>query len=290
MLNQIQVWTLAARPKTLVAALSPVLIGVTLAIKNHSFDLLIALITFATALGIQIGTNLANDLFDCLKGADTTERKGPIRVTQEGLVSSSAIKKATALTFLLTACLGSYLVWHGGFIIAALLALSIVLGIIYTAGPYPLAYLGLGDLFVFVFFGPVAVAGTYYLQTHTFSIEPVLIGPSCGALSTAILVVNNTRDMQEDRKNNKKTLAVRFGKKFSQLQYLLLILLSPLPSLFFYNSHPLCILSFLTLIPAIPLIRSLFSYKDPRELNLLLEKTGQLLSVHTLIFCIGWLL
>ncbi|MBI2810838.1 MAG: 1,4-dihydroxy-2-naphthoate polyprenyltransferase [Candidatus Melainabacteria bacterium] len=289
-MNRIQVWTHAARPKTLVASISPAFIGLTLAISQGFFNMPVFLITLITGMSIQIGTNLVNDYFDFIKGADTAERKGFMRVTQAGLVSAASMKRAILATFILAALCGCYLIWVGGLGIAVMLALFILLSVLYTAGPYPLAYLGLGDLLVLFLYGPAAVLITYYLQTGTLSKEAFLAGVAPGAFSMAILVVNNVRDIEEDRKANKKTLPARFGKTFGKCQYLFALALALMPLLFLYSEHPFALLALLILFPALPLIRFLFNYKDPRELNQLFGKTGQLLWLFTLLFCVGWML
>lgn len=289
-MNRVQVWTQAARPKTLVAGISPVLIGTTIAICQGRFNLTIFLFTLLTALGIQIGTNLSNDYFDFIKGADTQERKGFARMTQAGHVTPAKMRQVMIATFAITLLSGCYLIWHGGSIIAILLALSIALGVLYTGGPFPLAYLGLGELFVFFFFGPIAVLGTYYLQTGTFSQEALIAGLSPGSLSMAILIVNNVRDIAEDKKCNKKTLAVRFGKTFGQRQFLFAIFIALVPLLFFYSNHPFSLLALLILLPALPLMRAMLTIQDPRLLNPLFAKTAQLQWLFTLLFCIGWML
>lgn len=285
-----KIWLQAARPKTLIAGISPVLIGMSLALAQGHFNLLTLLFTLLTSLGIQIGTNFANDYCDFVKGADTATRKGPLRVTQAGLVSQVAIKRATTGVFACTALFGSYLVWEGGFVIAVLLGLAILLGILYTAGPYPLGYVGLGDLCVFLFFGPIAVASTYYLQTHTLSYGAIIAGIAPGALSSAILIVNNLRDIEEDRLAQKKTLAVRFGSQFGKLEYLFAILLTLCSSLVLSREHPFCLLSALILIPGAALIRAVFTNDNVYAFNGLLQRTAQLLLLYTLLFCIGCLL
>ncbi len=289
-MNRVQIWTLACRPKTLIAGISPVLIGTALAIAHGFFDLRLFLYTFATAIGIQISTNFANDYFDFIKGADTSERKGPMRVTQAGLVSPRGMMLGLMVALGITFLCGCYLVWHGGLVIAFALALSLLLAVIYTGGPFPLAYLGLGELFVFLFFGLVAVTGTYYLQTGHFSLSALLAGIAPGALSTAILIVNNVRDIDEDRQANKKTLAVRFGRTFGKLEYLFVILLSLLPLLCFYRQHPFCLLALFILIPAIPSLKTMMGHRNHLELNSLFAKTGQLLWLYTLLFCVGLML
>lgn len=289
-MTSLQVWITAARPKTLCASVSPVILGSILAFSEGAFRPLLFLFTLITALGIQISTNLANDYFDYLKGADTADRKGPLRVTQAGLVSLFTMKKAILFSLILTAFTGLYLALQGGLIIAGLLAFSLILAILYTAGPYSLAYLGFGDLFVFFFFGPIAVLGAYYLQTGHFSWDAALVGLSIGAISTAILSVNNLRDIAEDALVGKKTLAVRFGKTFAKMEYLSCLCLAGLLPYLFLFTHPFTLISIVFLFPALPCVRTIFTYQDPKELNIILAKTGQLLLIYTILFSLGWIL
>lgn len=212
-------WLLAIRPKTLTVALSPIIIGTSLAYRDGAFHGFYLFLTILSALLIQIGTNLANDYFDFQKGADNHERKGPVRVTQAGLISPKKVKAAFCLAFLLASCAGLGLVYRGGWPIFLIGIASVLSGLLYTAGPYALAYLGLGELFVLIFFGPVAVAGTYYVQTLKLSWESIASGIAVGLLACAILVVNNLRDIETDRKANKKTLAVRLGRQFANFEY-----------------------------------------------------------------------
>jgi len=289
-LSRLQVWTLAARPKTLIAGVSPALIGVALAMSQGHFHLILFLMTLLTGICIQIGTNLTNDYFDFIKGADTSERKGFLRVTQAGLVEPKIMKRAIILTFIAASISGSYLIYQGGAPIALMLALYIVLSVFYTAGPVPLGYLGLGDLLVLLFYGPGAVLITYFLQTQSFSWVALMVGLSPGGLAMAILVINNIRDIEEDRKAGKKTLPVRLGRTAGKAEFVLAILLSLLPPCFFYETHPFCLLSLLTLLPALPLMRRVILNQDPLLLNPLFEKTAKLLWLFTLLFCIGWML
>lgn len=287
-MNRLQVWTLALRPKTLIASLCPVLIATTLAGTQGALHAGIALTTLLTALGLQISTNLINDYFDSLKGADTSERKGPLRVTAAGLVTNAGMKRAILISLLFTALAGSVLIWHGGAIIASLVALSLLLAFVYTAGPYPLAYLGLADPFAFLFFGPVATAGAYFLQMQHWSTESALAGLGPGALACALLTINNVRDVEEDAKAGKRTLIVRFGKRFGQFEYLSLHLIAFTSPLLFVAHHPLALLASLALLPAVPVLRALFVVRDPIGFNLLLQKTAQIELIYTLLFCIGY--
>lgn len=283
-------WILAARPKTLPAGICPVILGSCLAYKEGFFNPLLFFVTLLTALGIQISTNFANDYFDYIKGADTEKRKGPTRITQAGLVSLSTIKKAILLSLTITGLLGLYLVIGGGMMIAIPLAFSLILAVSYTGGPYPLAYLGLGDLFVLIFFGPVATLGTFWIQSHTLSWQALLAGCGVGLLSTAILAVNNLRDKEEDLLANKKTLIVRFGAFFGKMEYLACLGFASFLPFFFFSSHPFTLLSLLFLIPAFFSIRTVFSYKDSKDLNKILADTGKILLIYTTFFSLGWIL
>ena len=209
--SKVEVWLLAARPKTLPAAAAPVVVGTAVAISEQVFSLLPALAALLGALFIQIGTNFANDVFDFKKGADTTERLGPMRVTQVGLLTPRQVMMGMWLTFGLASVAGLYLIWIGGWPIVAIGVLSIISGIAYTGGPFPLGYKGLGDLFVFIFFGLVAVCGTYYVQAGSVTMSALALGVAVGALSVAILTVNNLRDVDNDRRAGKRTLVVRMG-------------------------------------------------------------------------------
>lgn len=213
-------WLLAARPKTLFASLAPLVLGFSLSMTTP-INLLTALCIVIGALSIQIGTNFANDYFDFKQGADTSDRKGPTRAVQTGLISAQSMKHATLLMFSIAALSSLYLIYIGGLPVLFIALASIVSGILYTAGPYSLAYLGIADLFAFAFFGPIAVSGTVYLLTGKWTAQSLLLGCIPGLFSMAILIVNNIRDHNEDRLAGKKTLTVRFGVMFSQIHYIL---------------------------------------------------------------------
>jgi 1,4-dihydroxy-2-naphthoate octaprenyltransferase len=214
---------MAARPKTLAAAASPVLIGTGLAAFHSRFRPLPAAAALAGALLIQIATNLANDYYDFVRGTDTAERVGPTRVTQAGLLAPAAVKRGMVTVIAVAVLVGLYLVAVGGWPILAIGVVSLVCAVAYTGGPFPLAYHGLGDVFVFVFFGLVAVAGTYWVQALALAPDALLAGAGVGALSTAILVVNNLRDLDTDARVGKRTLAVRIGRAATALEYTLLL-------------------------------------------------------------------
>jgi 1,4-dihydroxy-2-naphthoate octaprenyltransferase len=275
------------RPKTWIASISPVLLGTLIAWHEGAFHPWLWLCTLFTALGIQITTNLVNDYFDFLKGADTTERKGSVRVMQAGLVTARAMGIAIALSALVTFVLGCALISRGGGHIAYLLILSLILAFFYTAGPFPLAYLGIAELFVLIFYGPVAVAATHYLQTLEVSVPAAVAGLSVGLFSTAILVANNIRDVDEDRKAQKKTLAVRLGRLFGKIEYSVAILGAPVPLLFLCKKHPFLWLTCLTWIPALPMLRTLFKTEAYDQIFI---QTGKLLWLFTILACLGWIL
>ena len=282
-------WIESARPKTLIASVSPVLLGTVIALNAGAFRILVFLATLIFALCVQIGTNFANDYIDFLRGADTKERMGPRRIVQSGLVSVRTMRKATFGIFTLAGMLGLYLMHIGGWHIGALALLAILFGYLYTGGPYPLGYLGLGDLFVLIFFGPVATAGTTYLQTGTLSSIAIIAGFAPGLLSTAIIAMNNLRDIDQDRKADKKTLPVRFGKTFGKWETTLCLILPCLIPLYLFkltHTHLLSLISVGCIGLAIPLIRALFMDK---ELPPLFPKTGKILTLYTLLFTLGWI-
>ena len=219
----VRVWFVAARPATLTAAVGPVAVGTALAAADGVFQSLPAALALLGALLIQLGTNFFNDYADFLKGADTQERIGPARVTQKGWLTPRAVLSGAIVTFGLAMGCGVYLVVVGGWPVVAIGLTSIACGVLYTGGPRPLGYLGLGDLFVLVFFGIVAVCGTYYVQALTLSAHVIWASIPIGALATAILVVNNLRDRETDVKAHKRTLVVRFGERFGRLEYVVLI-------------------------------------------------------------------
>lgn len=285
-------WMKATRPKTLIASVSPILIGTAMAIGKGEFHLWVFFFTLLTGLGIQISTNVINDLYDFLKGADTTSRKGPLRITQAGLgiLSLQEVKKATLALVSFTAISGSILIFRGGILIACLVLLALLLAFAYTAGPFPLSYLGIAEIFILVFFGPVATGATYYLQTLTFSLSACIAGLAPGLLSCAILAMQNLRDIEEDRVAKKKTLVVRLGTSFGKGESLFAILTACLVPLFFYKEHPFVLTTTLCLLPAAFLLFAIGKVKDPHAYIPLFNRTGKLLSLYTFIFCLSYLL
>lgn len=223
--SNLRVWVLATRPATLPASLAPVVAGSALAWALGGFRWGVLVAALLGAALIQIGTNLANDYFDWKKGTDDDQRLGPARVTQKGWIPPRTVAWATAIAFGLAALVGVYLVWVGGWPIVALGLASIAAGVGYTAGRYALAYVGLGELFVLAFFGVAAVAATAYLHTDVVSVDTIVAGVALGMSASAILVVNNLRDLDGDRRAHKRTLAVRFGEAFTRGEYVALMLL-----------------------------------------------------------------
>lgn len=274
-----QVWLMAARPATLPASIAPVLVGTAAGVHDGAFVLLPFLSALMAAVLIQIGANLANDLFDFEKGADTSERLGPPRVTQQGLASPRQVRLAMTLSFGAAVLIGLYLTAIGGWPILLIGLFSIAAGIAYTGGPWPLGYHGLGDLFVFLFFGLVAVMGSTYLQTGAFSPTAFAAALSVGCTVTAILVVNNLRDIETDRRAGKRTLAVRLGVPLTRAQYTLLLLLPYVLVTGFVARGvfpPACWLAWLTLPLAVSLTRTVLRGVEGRALNTVLKGTGQL--------------
>ena len=290
--SKLNSWFLASRPKTLLAAVVPVMVGSALAISMKKFFLPYSIVALLCSILIQIGTNFTNDLYDFLKGSDTVKRKGPRRVLASGLISAKEMKVAIILVFGTTFLLGLYVVYSAGLIILWVGILSIFAGIIYTAGPFPLAYNGLGDVFVFIFFGIVGTMGTFYLHTQEISLLALLVSIPVGALITNILVVNNFRDVDEDREANKNTLAVILGRTFSKWQFIIMITISYLTSIILFlkfNYSYWILLPFLTLPIAVLLVKMLNTLKG-EQLNKTLELSAKFAGLFGLLFSIGLVL
>ena len=288
----VAVWILAARPKTLWASISPVVIGIAMAFGDGGFHAPAALVALACSVLIQIATNFANDLFDYQKGADTEARQGPMRVTQAGLATPGMMKCGILVVLTLTLLGGLYLIWRGGWPAALIGVLSVTAGLLYTGGPRPLGYLGLGDLFVLIFFGPVAVAGTYYVQALTVNATVIIAGLAPGLLSVAILAVNNLRDADEDRRTGKRTLAVRFGPGFTRAEYIIAVVVACILPLALYldsGQHPYSVAAVAVVAVALPAFRRLFTTEGPL-LNPVLAYTARLLLLYSAVFSIGWIL
>lgn len=291
LLSPSRAWILAIRPRTLPAAVAPVVVGTGMAASRGVADFLPALAALVAALLIQIGTNLANDVFDHLKGGDTEGRIGPTRMVQAGHLSAAAVWRATLFTLGLALVVGAYLVWVGGFPILVIGVLSLVCAVAYTGGPYPLAYHGLGDVFVFVFFGWVAVAGTYWVQALRLEADLLVAGTGMGALITALLVVNNLRDRETDAAVGKRTQAVRLGVKGTRIQFVALLLVgvaAPPVGILFFGWSGWTLLAwtsaFLFLLP----LSRILTFQDPSELNPALGATARGVAWYGGLLAVGF--
>ncbi len=291
--STLAVLVLAARPKTLWASAAPVFIGCAMAWEHGGFHAPAALCALSGALLIQVGANYANDYFDHVKGADTPGRVGPLRATGAGLVSPRTMRRAAAAAFLLACVPGLYIAWRGGWVYIIIGLLAVGSGVLYTGGPLPFGYVGLGDLFVLVFFGPVAVGGAFHVQTLELTAPALLAGIAAGLFSVAILTVNNLRDIPQDRRAGKKTLAVRFGPAFARAEYVAALATAALGvpvALAVLGKNPTVLLSSLVLVAAAPTIRTVLTRSDGPALNGALAATSTLLLVFSILFSIGWVI
>jgi len=285
-------WILAARPRTLGAAVVPVVAGAALAFAAGSFDPLATLLIIACAALIQVATNYFNDAIDHAKGADTAERLGPVRATSAGLLSPRAMMTGGAVCLIVATLLAIPLVLHGGWPIVVIGVFSLFFAYAYTGGPFPLAYLGLGEIFVVLFFGLSAVAGTFYLNTLAWSAEALLAGLQIGLHSSVLLAVNNLRDIESDRAANKRTLAARFGLTFARRENAALIMT---PFIFGIAWLPLGYLwAFLLPLMTLPLAwwlaRACLEAQPARETNQLLAQAAALHASFGLLLALAFLL
>ncbi len=293
MVGPMRVWLLAARPKTLPAAVAPVIVGSAMAYAHQRFVLLPAMAALAVALLLQVGVNLANDYFDFTKGIDTEDRLGPVRVTQSGLISPGRVKFSMTMVFALSLLPGLYLISIGGWPVVVIGAASIIAALAYSGGPFPLASHGFGDLFAFIFFGLVAVCGTYYVQALNLTPMVVLMGIIVGLLITAILVVNNLRDIQTDRKTGKRTLAVMIGDKSTRAEYTILLAGGYAIPVFIWLggfASAWVLLPLASLPLAFLQIRLIRQPSDGPALNDLLAKTARLSFFFSVLLSIGLIL
>jgi 1,4-dihydroxy-2-naphthoate octaprenyltransferase len=285
--SKLQAWVLAARPRTLPAAIAPVIVGSALAYKAGAFQPLAALACLLGAVLIQIATNFANDVYDFKKGADVN-RVGPTRVTTAGLLSPGQVEIGMWVVFGLAALCGVYLIYLGGWPILIIGVASILAGIAYTGGPFPLGYNGLGDIFVFVFFGLIAVMGTYYVQAGLPTLEVVFASLTMGALITNILVVNNVRDADTDKVAGKRTLAVFLGRPAARAEYVILLVVAyAVPLLLLLRGWGgWLLLPWLSLPLAYRLTQNLYTQQGP-ILNRTLGGSAQLVALFAILFAIG---
>lgn len=280
----IRAWVLASRPKTLAAAVSPVIIGTGLALaETRRIDWRWVACALFGAIFIQIGTNFVNDALDFKKGADTTERLGPLRVTQAGLLTAEAVLRGAVICFAIAALFGVPLIVRGGWPLLIIGLASIAAAYAYTGGPYPLAYHGLGELFVMIFFGLIAVGGTFYVLTLHYTVSAFLAGVAAGSLSIVLLAINNLRDIVSDRASNKRTVAVRIGERGARAEIAIAILL---PYLMAALIGPKYLLVLLSLPLALLLLRAVFR-SSGAALNRCLAMAGALQWAFSLLFLIG---
>ena len=289
----VRIWLMAARPRTLPAAVAPVLVGTALAGYFHVFHPLRFIAALVGAIFIQVGTNLSNDYSDARRGADAEDRLGPVRVTAGGLVPPKQVLIATYLSFGVAVLAGVYLVAVAGWQLLLVGAASILAGVLYTGGPKPYGYEGLGELFVFLFFGIVAVAGSFFVQVKHLDWEAFALAIPVGLLAAGILMVNNARDIDSDRRAGKRTLAVRLGRPqartlFAGTVYLAFIL-TPITWVF-GPTKPWVLLPWLTLPIAAQVVRTVRNRTDGPSLNQALGQTGMLQLAFCVLLAAGLLL
>lgn len=290
--NRIQRWLSASRPKTLAASLVPVFTGASVAWNDQLFRTDTTLVALFCAVTIQIGTNFANDYYDFIKGADTNERLGFERATASGLISPVAMRNATFAAMLIAFLAGLYLVWVGGWIILVIGILSLLFGILYTGGPYPLGYNGLGDIFVFIFFGIIAVTTTYYVNSLQWSAISLWASVPVGALCVNILVVNNLRDIEQDRTASKRTLGVIFGEKALKVEYssMLFVSYASLACIHLFTAISYWIYLPLLVVPmALKLNHTIWSNTNKRLLNDTLGKTARFMMLFGLLLSVAFI-
>ena len=287
-MSPLKLWIVAARPRTLPAAIAPVLVGTALAASEDVFKPLSFICALIGSIFIQIGTNLANDYSDARRGADTEDRLGPVRVTAGGLVPPKRVLVWTYVAFGIAVLAGAYLIAVAGWELLAVGVASIIAGVLYTGGPKPYGYEGLGEVFVFLFFGVVAVVGSYFVQTEELTREAFDLSVPVGLLSAAILVVNNVRDIETDRRAGKRTLAVRLGRERARRLFALMIIGSYVTLIgIVFELSAWVLLPLLTIPLAVPLVRTVNSRTDGAALNGALAGTGQLLGAFSLLLAIG---
>ena len=272
-------WVIAIRPKTLFASVSPVLLGTALAYSRGLGDGIAAFLAFLGAVFIQIGTNLANDYWDAKKGSDRADRLGPVRVTSAGLLKPRTVFLGMSFCFAVASLAGLWLIARAGWPVAVIGMVSILCGILYTAGPFPLAYVGLGDVFTFVFFGLVATSGTYFVEAREFSMTSLILGAVPGFYSVVLIALNNLRDRESDLLSNKKTLAVRFGADFARWEIILCLVAPCLVPLWLWRDGLLeWWMAMVCFVPAvlhgIAVGSAVFRVRNMREINRLFPLTA----------------
>jgi 1,4-dihydroxy-2-naphthoate octaprenyltransferase len=285
-LRALRIWLMAARPRTLPASVAPVLVGTALAATEGTFRVLTFIAATLGAVFIQVGTNLSNDYSDARRGADTEDRLGPVRVTAGGLVPPRQVLVATYVAFGVAVLAGAYLIATAGWELLLIGVASILAGVLYTGGPRPYGYEGLGEVFVFLFFGVVAVTGSYFAQVERLTWEAFVLAVPVGLLASAILVVNNVRDLETDRRAGKRTLAVRLGRARARVLFVVMVFgafaSAPVPWLAGSDELSAWLLLPLAALPlAVPVVRTVRTRTDGPSLNRALAGTGML----QLVFC-----
>jgi len=291
--SPLRLWVSAARPRTLPAAVAPVLVGTALAVSEGALRPLAFACALVGSVFIQIGTNLSNDYSDARRGADTDDRLGPVRVTAGGLMPPRQVLVGTYLAFGIAVLAGVYLIAVAGVELLIVGVVSILAGVLYTGGPRPYGYEGLGELFVFLFFGVVAVTGSYFVQTERLSLEAVALSVPVGLLAAAIIVVNNVRDVDTDRRAGKRTLAVKLGRRRARglFSVLLGLAFAWTVALALAGAPTVWLLLGLVAAPlGVPLVRTVATRGDGLSLNAALAGSGRLLAVYSVLVSIGLLI
>jgi len=286
-------WSLALRPWSLPASISPVIVGTAMAFGDGKGDALAALLALMVAIGIHLGTNVVNDIGDFRSGVDQGEQPGTINVIQAKIFSEKKMTCIATASFLIAIVTGLVAVmYRQAWALIPVGGISILAGIFYTSGPRPAAYLGLGEALVIVFFGPVTVAGTYFIQALTFSTPVILAGLACGLICSGILIINNYRDYDNDLRCNKRTLPVRLGRNFARWEYLTMWVIACLIPviIFLVTGKPGVLLGSLTGLAAIPLIQTVLRTTKAAALNQALASNGKLLVLFSILFSFGWLI
>ena len=290
-MSHLRLWLVAARPRTLPAAVAPVLVGTALAGSEDVFRALPFVAALVGSVFIQIGTNLSNDYSDARRGADTEDRLGPVRVTAGGLMPPRRVLVGTYVAFGIAVAAGLYLAAVAGWELLVVGGASILAGVLYTGGPRPYGYEGLGEVFVFLFFGIVAVAGSYFAQTQELRWEALALAVPVGLLAAAILVVNNVRDIDTDRRAGKRTLAVKLGRERSRMLFTAMLGVAFLtPPVLVWSLSPWVLLAWVALPLAPPLVRTVRTRTDGPALNQALAGTGRLLALYSVLLALGVLL
>lgn len=290
--SKLQIWFLAARPRTLPAAVAPIVVGTAVAVRENAFVWWVALLALVTALLLQIAANFANDAIDAKKGSDTADRTGPTRITAAGYVTYNQVMNATWITLVLAACTGIPLLIRGGWPFVALGVASLVCAVAYTGGPFPISYLGLGEIFVFLFFGLIAVTGTAFLQTGELTALSLAASIPPGAMIVGILIINNYRDREQDEKVNKRTVAVRIGPKNTRIEYYIMLALTALAPFLFWAVGWLNAWALLTVL-SWPMFRDLIKQVQTLQgppLNKTLGLTGKTALVHSVLLGLAFVL